>query len=269
MKNLRLDRPLVVFDLETTGTDPATDRIVEVSGLRIDPDGGRQVKTRRLNPERPIPPGATAVHGITDADVRDAPTFRQIARSLLDWIDGADLAGFNILRFDVPLLDREFRDCGLDLALSTRRVLDAMVVFHRTEPRDLGAAVRFYLAREHESAHAAEADVAAAADVLDAQLERYADLPRSVAELHAWVRGGRPDGVDSRGKFVWRDGEAVFAFGKHQGASLRQVAAEARDYLEWILGTDFPEDAKSLVAAALRGEFPEGDRSIPKRGPSK
>ena len=256
MKNLRLDRPLVVFDLETTGTDPATDRIVEISGLRIAPDGTRQVKTRRLDPERPIPAGATAVHGITDDDVRGAPTFRQIARSLLEWLDGADLAGFNILRFDVPLLEREFRDCGLDLALAGRRVLDAMAVFHRKEPRDLTAAVRFYLAREHAAAHSAEADVEAAAEVLDAQLARYPDLPRGAAELHAWMRGGRPDGVDSRGKFVWRDGEAVFAFGKHQGAPLRQVAAEARDYLEWILGTDFPEDAKGIVAAALRGRFP-------------
>ncbi len=257
MKNLRLDRPLVVFDLETTGVDPATDRIVEISCLRLAPDGGREIRTRRLNPERAIPPGATAVHGITDADVRDEPTFRQIARSLLDWIDRADLAGFNIARFDVPLLDREFRDCGLDFGLSERRVLDAMVVFHRKEPRDLSAAVRFYLGREHEAAHSAQADVDVTAELIDAQLARYEDLPRSVEALDAWVRGGRSDGVDSRGKFVWREGEAVFAFGKHQGASLRQVAAEAPGYLQWIVGSDFPDDAKAIVAAALRGEFPD------------
>lgn len=256
MKNLRLDRPLVVFDLETTGTDPATDRIVEISALRIEPDGTRLVKTRRLDPERPIPPGATAVHGIGDDDVRGAPTFRQISRSLLDWLAGADLAGFNICRFDVPLLDREFRDCGLDLELGGRRVLDAMVVFHRKEPRDLGAALRFYCGREHTAAHSAEADVEAALDVLDAQLGRYTDLPTSVAELAAWTQGSRPDGIDVRGKFVWRDGEAVFAFGKHEGTPLRQVAAAAPDYLEWILGSDFPDDARAIVAGALRGEFP-------------
>lgn len=256
LKNLRLDRPLVVFDLETTGTDPATDRIVEISTLRIEPDGTRSIKTRRLDPERSIPPGATAIHGIGDADVRGEPTFRQIARSLLDWLEGADLAGFNISRFDLPLLDREFRECGLDLGLAGRRVLDAMVVFHRREPRDLGAAVRFYLGREHVAAHSARADVEATAEVLDAQLARYEDLPRSVAELAAWTQGARPDGVDARGKFVWRDGEAVFAFGKHQGTSLRQVAATAPDYLEWILGSDFPEDARAIVAGALRGEFP-------------
>jgi len=246
----------VVFDLETTGTDPAIDRIVEISALRLDPEGDRELRTRRLNPERTIPPGATAVHGITDDDVRDAPTFRQVSRSLLTWIEGADLAGFNIVRFDVPLLDREFRDCGLDLELSSRRILDAMVVFHRREPRDLSAAVRFYLGREHESAHSAEADVEATAEVLDAQLARYADLPRSVADLDAWIRAGRPNAVDASGKFVWREGEAVFAFGKHQGVALRQVAVSAPDYLAWVMDSDFPEDAKLIVAAALRGEFP-------------
>jgi len=257
LKNLQLDRPLVVFDLETTGIDPATDRIVEISALRLEPDGRREVRTRRLNPERPIPPGATAVHGITDADVREAPTFRQVSRSLLTWIEGADLAGFNILRFDVPLLDREFRDCGLDLGLSSRRILDAMVVFHRREPRDLSAAVRFYLDREHLSAHSAEADVEATAEVLDAQLARYGDLPRDVTALDAWIRAGRPNAVDASGKFVWREGEVVFAFGKHQGLALRQVAASAPDYLAWVVESDFPEDAKLIVAAALRGEFPE------------
>lgn len=256
LKNLRLDRPLVIFDLETTGTDPATDRIVEISALRLEPDGTQAIKTRRLDPERPIPAGATAVHGIGDDDVRGAPTFRQVARSLLDWLAGADLAGFNISRFDVPLLEREFRDCGLDFGIGGRRVLDSMVVFHRKEPRDLCAAVRLYLGREHVAAHSARADVEAAAEVLDAQLGRYDDLPRTVAELAAWTQGSRPDGVDARGKFVWRDGEAVFAFGKHEGVPLRQVAAQAPDYLEWILGSDFPEDARAIVAGALRGEFP-------------
>ena len=257
MKRLALEKPLVFFDLETTGTDPQQDKIVEISALRIAPDGTRESRTRRLNPERPIPAGASAVHGIRDQDVRDEPTFGQIARSLLDFLAGSDLAGFNVRRFDVPLLDREFRGCGLDLGLGQRRVVDAMAIFHRKEPRHLSAAVRFYLERDHAGAHGAEADTEAAAEILDAQLARYDDLPRSVAELEAWCEGQPPGAVDRSGKFTWQDGEAVFAFGKHKGKPLREVAERAPDYLSWILGTpDFPPDAKELVSNALKGELP-------------
>lgn len=257
MKNLSLARPIIFLDLETTGTDPATDRIVEVSVLRVDPGGTREARTRRINPGRPIPPDATAVHGIRDEDVRDAPRFRQIARSFLSFLGEADLAGFNILRFDIPLLEREFRDCGLDLGLPRRRVLDAMVIFHRQEPRHLSAAVRFYLGRDHEGAHGAEVDVLAAAEVLDAQLERYADLPREVEALCSWCRPVPADAADQAGKFVWRSGEVVFAFGKHQGRTLREVAVLERDYLLWFLESDFPPDTRDLVDGALKGSFPE------------
>lgn len=254
MKNLQLDRPLAFFDLETTGTDPARDKIVEIAVLRLEPDGGRVARTRRVNPERPIPPGATAVHGIRDEDVRDQPPFRRVAKSLLELLDGADLAGFNVRRFDVPLLERELRECGLDLQVDRRRIVDAMTIFHRKEPRDLSAAVRYYLGREHAGAHGAEADLTATLEVLDAQLERYHDLPRSVEELDGWGRPGR-NAVDGQGKFVRRDDDIVFAFGKHQGRSLREVAQEAPDYLQWIVGSDFPEDAKQLVRRALAGDL--------------
>ena len=257
MKNLRLDRPIIFFDLETTGIDPANDRIVEISGLRVAPDGEREARTRLINPERPIPPEATAIHKITDDDVRDAAPFRQIAKGLLDWLEGADLAGFNVARFDVPLLDQEFRRCGLDLALSARRIIDAMVIYHRMERRDLSAAVRFYLDRDHEGAHSAEADVTATLDVLESQLERYDDLPRTVEELAQWSRAGRPGAIDPDGKFVWKNGEAVFAFGKHQGKPLKNIAESAPDYLKWITKSDFPNEAKKLVAEALKGNFPK------------
>jgi DNA polymerase-3 subunit epsilon len=254
---LILERPLVFFDIESTGTDPDSDRIVEISAMRIAPDGARETRTRRIHPERPIPPGATAVHGIRDEDVRDAPTFRQISRSLLEFLEGADLAGFNVARFDVPLLEREFRDCDLDLDVAGRRVIDVMRIYHRKERRDLTAAVRFYLDREHEGAHGAEADVVATADVLEAQLERYDDLPGGVAELAEWCDPLPENAVDRRGKFVWRDGEAVFAFGRHRDRSLREVVAEAPDYLEWIVGSDFPDDAREIVRNALEGRLPE------------
>jgi DNA polymerase-3 subunit epsilon len=256
LKNLKLQRPLVFFDLETTGIDVLSDRIVEISILRVEIDGTQEGRTRRIDPERPIPAAATAIHGIRDEDVQGAPTFRQIAKGLLELIGDADLAGFNILRFDVPLLERELNACGLDLRVPQRRLIDAMTIFHRKERRNLEAAVRFYLGRDHADAHSAEADVAATVELLDAQLERYTDLPRSVDELESWSAGERPT-VDRSGKFTWRDGEAVFAFGKHQGKSLRAVAIEAADYLEWVVQADFPAEAKEIVAAALRGEFPE------------
>lgn len=254
MAALQLTRPLVCFDLETTGVDPASDRIVEVSVLRIDPDGTRAMRTRRINPERPIPAGATAVHGIRDEDVADAPTFCQVARGLHEWIGSADLTGFNVSRFDVPLLAREFRDCGLELDLTRRHVVDAMTIFHRMEPRDLSAATRFYLGREHCGAHSAEADVVASFEILEAQMSRYDELPESVEALDAWLRRAPENAADRGGKFILEGGRVLFNFGKHKGKPLAAVAAETPDYLRWILGTDFPDDAKQLVRDALDGQ---------------
>lgn len=253
MSPLDLSRPLAVFDLETTGTDPARDKIVEIALVRVDPDGLRTALTRRINPGRPIPAEATAVHGIRDEDVAAAPAFGQIARELLDTLADADLAGFNVRRFDVPLLDREFRDAGFDLALAQRRIVDVMTIFHKKEPRDLSAAVRFFLGRDHAGAHGAEADVTASLEVLESQLARYPDLPRTVEALDAFCFPTPAGAVDRGGKFVLREGEVVFAFGRQKGKALSEVARVQRDYLEWILKQDFPEDARTLVEAALRG----------------
>jgi len=251
LQNLNLERPLVFFDLETTGVDPASDRIVEISVLRVDPDGQSESRTRRVNPERPIPAGATAIHGIHDEDVADEPHFRQIAKGLLDFIGDADLAGYNVIRFDIPLLERELRDCGLDLRVSQRMVVDAMTIFQRKERRDLTAAVGFFLGKEHEGAHSAEADVAVTAEILEAELERYDDLPRTVSELDRWIRRVPKGALDSSGKFALQDGQPAFTFGKHQGRTLREVAGEHPGYLQWILQSDFPSDAKELVRQVL------------------
>jgi DNA polymerase-3 subunit epsilon len=251
---LQLIRPIVCFDLETTGIDPATDRIVEISILRVEPDGTRVAKTRRINPGRKIPEAATRVHGIRDEDVADAPTFAQIAKGLLQLLEGADLTGFNVSRFDIPLLDREFRDCGIDIERDRRRVVDAMTIFHRMEPRHLSAATRFYLGREHEGAHEAEADVAVAFEILEAQLARYEEIPHTVDELDAWLRRVPENALDRSGKFVEEDGRVVFNFGKHKGKPLADIAAAAPDYLQWILGSDFPDDAKRYVREALDGQ---------------
>ena len=258
-RTLELDRPLVVFDLETTGVDPESDRIVEISACRLEPGGSRAWLDHRVNPGAPIPPEATAIHGISDQDVADAPSFEQLADDIEAFLEGADLGGFNVARFDLPALDAEFRRAGRDAALTERRVIDVMTIFHRKERRDLGAAVRLYLGREHDGAHAARADVEATVGVLEAQVRRYADLPGTVEELDAWCKAPPPGALDHGRRLVWNDAEAVVNFGPHRGRSLREVAAdpEARGFLRWILGKDFDADVKRIVADALDGKFPE------------
>lgn len=205
---------IIAIDLETTGTDPATARIVEIA--LVDPDGTRRV--RRINPGIPIPPEATAVHGITDADVADCPTFPQIARSLFYVLEGVQLTGFNVRDYDIPLLAEEFARAGMDWE-PTAPVLDAFQVFRHHEPRDLAAAVRFYLGADHAGAHGAEADAVAAASVLGAQLARYDISLEDVARITA----GEQPRIDLAGKLVRRaDGEAVYAFGKVKGKTVRE-----------------------------------------------
>ncbi len=259
MQNLDLDRPLVCFDLETTGTRIADDRIVQIALIRVEPDGGRRKFTSLVDPGRPIPPAATAVHGITDAHVQNAPRFRQVRPDVEEILHGADLAGFNITRFDLPLLELEIQRAGGGYTSQGRRVLDAMTIFHRMEPRNLEAAVKFYCQAELPGAHSAEVDAAASLEVLDAQLARYPDLPRDPAALHEFCN---PDGdrfVDRTRKFRWDDaGEAVFTFGKYRDQTLRAVVATADgcDYLKWMLNKDFTDEVKSILEGALGGRFP-------------
>jgi DNA polymerase-3 subunit epsilon len=261
MKNLKLTRPLAFFDLETTGIDAGSDRIVEICILKVFPDGRRESMVERLNPERPIPAEATAVHGIHDRDVQDCPRFRDRAEAYLAMLQGADLSGYNVQRFDIPLIRREFRDVGMDLPMDGVGVVDAMTIYHRKERRDLSAAVRFFLGKELEGAHSASEDVAATADVLDAQLARYDDLPDTVEGLVAWCNPVREDAVDRSGKFVWKNKKVVFTFGKFRDRTLESIRDSNRGYLEWVLRSDFPEDSKEIVQAALDGKLPEPDRN--------
>jgi DNA polymerase-3 subunit epsilon len=179
MRHLALERPLVFIDLETTGVSPVTDRIVEVAMIKVHPDGRRETMTRRVNPGVPIPPESSRLHGIADADVAGAPVFAQIAGEVLAFIGGADLAGFNIHRFDLPVLQRQLADAGRPLAMEGRAVVDAQVIYHRRVPRDLAAAYRLYCGKELTGAHGAAADNEACVEVLDAQLAAYPDLPRT------------------------------------------------------------------------------------------
>lgn len=259
VQNLPLDRPLVCFDLETTGTDIATDRIVQIALIRLEPGGGRRQYSTLVDPGRPIPPAATAIHGIGDAQVREAPRFGQILPAVLEILAGADLTGFNFIRFDLPLLAEEIRRAGGELDLAGRRLIDAMTIFHRQEPRHLEAAVRFYCGRELAGAHSALADAEATLEVLEAQLARYADLPRDAEGLHAICNPHDDRYVDRTRKLRWNeDGEAVLAFGKHEGKTLPAMVRDAQDrtYLQWMLTRDFSAEVKVILNRALAGEFP-------------
>jgi DNA polymerase-3 subunit epsilon len=259
MRHLRLARPLVVFDLETTGTDVDKDRIVQIGLIRVEPDGGRRSWEHLVNPERPIPPEATAVHGIRDEHVRDEPTFAQLRAEIEQWFAGADLAGYNSVRFDLPLLQAELSRAGSAFDFAGVRHLDAMAIFFAMERRDLTAAYRFYCDKELEGAHHALADVAATLEVLDAQIGRYEELPTDVDALHRLCNPDEGRFVDRSRKFAWNDrGEAVFTFGKYNGRSLQDTLADAggRGYLEWMLGKDFSDEVKGILRAALGGVFP-------------
>jgi DNA polymerase-3 subunit epsilon len=243
--HLRLERPLAVIDTETTGLDPRDDRVVEVAGLVLRPGAEPARFSRLVNPGRPIPPAATAVHGIADEDVAAEPPFAAIAPRLARLLEGADLAGFNIARFDLPFLSAEFRRAGVEFAIAGRAVVDVQRIFHRLEPRDLAAAVRRYCGREHDGAHAAMDDAEATAEVLDAQVGRHAELPPTPAGLHALLIE-----VDVEGRFRIEGDRVCFNFGKHQGRPLDEVARIDAGYLQWLLGQDFLDDVLDLVTRA-------------------
>jgi DNA polymerase-3 subunit epsilon len=251
-----LDRPLVFFDIESTGLDLKNDRIIELAFIKITPQGDVLERTRRFNPGVPIPPEATAIHGITDADVADEVSFCRTARSLVEVFEGCDLAGFNIRRFDLHMLIYEFRRCDVDFTLQGRRVLDVQTIFHREEPRDLSAAAKFYLGREHEEAHTALGDIRTAAAVLGAELARYAHIPRDLNGLHEYCEKYAPIRTELDRWFGGPADARVFRRGKHRGQTLADVARDAPDYLRWMLGA---EDMDEEVLRVVRGALGEGD----------
>ena len=256
MINLELDRPIAFLDVETTGLSISADRIVEMSILKVDPDGSQEQKTRRFNPGRPIASGATEVHGITDQDVADEPEFRQVAAGLRSYLEDCDIAGFGVSRFDLPLLEAEFKRARVEFSREGRRVIDTMVIYHSMEPRDLSAAYTRYTCKEIERPHAAGDDARAAAEILDAQLALYPDLPKTAAALHRFCNPDQDNWVDPDGRLALTDGEVTINFGQHKGESLKDVAEMEPDYLKWVLDQDFSSQVRSMVAAALDGELP-------------
>lgn len=240
---LKLNRPLVFFDLETTGVNLTADRIVEISTVKLMPDGTIEERTRRINPEMHIPEAATAVHHIKDEDVRNEPTFKQVAKSLAKMLEGCDLAGFNSNRFDIPMLDQEFQRANVDFDFSKARFVDVQTIFHKREPRNLVAAYKFYCDKDLEGAHSANADTKATYEVLLAQLDRYEDLPTDIDGLSNYSSQNR--NVDFTGRLVYDDKKReIINFGKYKGRVAEEVLAQDPGYYGWIMQGDFTKNTK-------------------------
>ena len=250
---LNLRNPLVFFDLETTGIDIVHDRIVEISMVKVMPNGDEIVKTRRINPGMPIPPESTAIHGITDDDVKDCPTFKEIAKSLAAQIEGCDLAGFNSNRFDIPMLAEEFLRAGVDVNLGRRKFVDVQTIFHKKEQSNLTAAYKFYCQKDLENAHSAEADTMATYEVLKAQLDRYPDLENDINFLSQYSSFNK--NVDFAGRMVYNEqGKEVINFGKYKGRLVEEVLKNDPGYYGWMMNGDFPLNTKQMLTEIrLRG----------------
>lgn len=246
--NLTLRRPLIFFDLETTGTNILHDRIVEISVLKVFPDADKEPeqKCRRINPEMPIPAQSSAIHGIYDADVASEPTFKQVAKSLYEFFENCDIAGYNSNKFDVPVLIEEFARAGINFTVHDRKFIDVQNIFHKKEQRTLVAAYRFYCNAELEDAHSANADTLATFEVLKGQLEKYGDLQNDVEFLAEYSRMG--NALDLAARIVKdENGEPIFNFGKHKGKKVNDVFRTEPSFYAWVMQGEFSKNTKDVL----------------------
>jgi DNA polymerase III subunit epsilon len=269
---LQLTRPLAVFDLETTGINITSDKIVEIAIIKLFPDGSQTQFLKRVNPEKEIPAEVTAIIGITNADVESEPTFPEIAQEVLDFIGDADLGGYNSNKFDIPVLAEELMRAGADFDLSTRNFVDVQNIFHKMEQRTLSAAYQFYCQKTLENAHSALYDAQATLDVLKAQLERYPDLSADIPSLADFSKGGNFDLLDFAGRIAKNEkGEAIYNFGKHKGKTIREVMRSEPGYYGWMLDADFPLYTKQVLRKemerikAVQHESNEKEEDIAKK----
>jgi DNA polymerase-3 subunit epsilon len=247
---LQLARPIAFFDLETTGVNLSTDRIIEVAIIKILPDGTRQVKRKLINPGIPIPAETTAIHGITDEMVKDAPSFKQCGNELKQFIENCDMGGYNSNRFDIPILMEEFLRAGMEVDLSTRKMVDVQHIFYKMEPRTLTAAYKYYCDKELVDAHSAEADVNATIDVFMSQIERYPHLGNSLESILGII--GEDKVVDYARRFIFDEkGVEVFNFGKHKGRPVVDVLKAEPQYYDWMMRGDFPLHTKQKLTEIL------------------
>lgn len=246
---LQLERPLVFIDLETTGVNLAIDRVIEIAIVKIFPDKTKQVKHKIVNPQIPIPKSASDIHGITDEQVKDAPTFKEVANELKQFIDNADLSGYNSNRFDIPLLMEEFLRAGINLDMSNRRMLDVQQIYHMMEKRTLGAAYKFYCEKELVDAHSAEADATATWEILEAQLDKYEHLGGTLDTILQFT--GEEKYVDFARRFIIDNDVEVFNFGKHKGRPVVDVLKSEPQYYDWMMKGDFPLHTKQKLTEIL------------------
>ncbi len=246
MSVLQLTRPLAVIDLETTGTNVATDRIIEIAIIKVMPDRTVQNKVKRIHPGMPIPPASSAIHGISDDDVKDAPQFKQVANELRQFLDHCDIAGYNSNRFDIPVLVEEFLRAGMTFDVDSRRFIDVQKIFHLMEKRTLSAAYKFYCDKDLMNAHSAEADALATFEILEAQLQRYeTQLKGDVDALALFTK--EEDYVDFARRIVMQNGVEMFNFGKYKGRPVREVLKTEPQYYDWMMKADFPLNTKQKL----------------------
>ncbi len=265
-----LEHPLVVFDLETTGLFPRRDRIVEIAAVKINPDSSEETLEHLVNPTIPIPPETTAVHGISDDDVKSCPTFADLADEIYAFFEGCDVGGFNSDRYDIPCLEEEFFRVGKNFAAAIGKRIDVQRLYHRMEPRDLSTALSFYCGRSHDGAHGALADARATCDVLAAILEkarrapagdRYAEIAgKNMDALDAYLVPQDPSNADRNGMLKWRDGVLYVNFGKKKGVPLKEIMLNEPNFLKWILKGNFDTDVKAIAQDALNGRLPRPPR---------
>ena len=249
---LHLSRPIAIFDLETTGLNITSDRIVEIAIIRVEADGTESEFLRRVNPGMPIPAEVSAIHGIFDEDVADAPTFEEIANEVIQFIDDSDLAGYNSNKFDIPVLAEELMRAGCDFDVSSRRFVDVQNIFHKMEQRTLAAAFQFYCEKPMENAHNALYDARVTLDVFRAQLERYSTLENNVEYLSNFSKAGNYNLLDFAGRLAINEhGEAMYNFGKHKGKTIREVMRIEPGYYGWMLDADFPLYTKKCLRAEM------------------
>ena len=246
---LSLVKPICFIDLETTGINVSTDRIVEIAIVKISLDGTKQVKRRLVNPEMPIPKASTDVHGISDEMVKDAPTFKMLANEIKQFMEGSDIGGYNSNRFDVPMLNEEFLRAGISVDIEDRKLLDVQKVFHMMEQRTLSAAYQFYCHKTLEDAHTAEADATATWEILEAQIERYPQIGNTVDSIVKFT--GEDHIIDFARRFIYENGVAVFNFGKHKGKPVVQVLKEEPQYYDWMMKGDFALHTKQKLTEIL------------------
>ena len=250
-----------MLDLETTGTWVEKDKIVEIAMVRLSPDGARDTFKSRVNPGMPIPPRVTQIIGIMDADVKDAPKFKEIAVKAITFIGDADLGGFNVERFDLLILERELFEAGLKFDWRTRTIYDAQRIYHLHEKRDLKAAYKFYCDKELLNAHTALGDTEAALEILESQIHRYGKPEQGIESLRDFEYERMDDFFDGEKKFRWWNGELYPVFGKYaKRVSLKEIAKKEPDYLKWLLTTDFSEEVKTMIRGIMEGRFPAAPR---------